>query len=312
MFTDYPDIVDPAILKCGPVQPKRITYTREVLLNIRKSLLSNERPTVIDDAVTARRSYCKFSDLGAERFNYKPTGPAHVGCKNIAKDGNYRNYRGPPGDGPITIVPNNVFHPFAADFFRQSGLFENRERPDHRTIINIPPIPNRHIPIVANPFYHHRYDQYHAIGNIHPSNHQYNANHHHHVQQENKNEEPEWVSCGPTSKHDVIELHGFDDDRAEDDEEDDGKVSEPSGNKSDVDDSNTTVTTANSRNTSPPPARSTPTKSNDDGSIDLHKKDKENFNDKQERKEEGSDDFNFDIFSITDLVAVCFFYFIHK
>lgn len=53
--------------------------------------------------------------------------------------------------------------------------------------------------------------------------------------------EPEWVSCGPTSKHDVIELHGFEGPHA--DTDDHGKLKE-----------------AGSGAANSPPARSTPTK----------------------------------------------------
>lgn len=54
--------------------------------------------------------------------------------------------------------------------------------------------------------------------------------------------EPEWVSCGPTSKHDIIELHGFDGPNA--DADDNGKLKD-----------------VNASTTNSPPARSTPTKS---------------------------------------------------
>lgn len=98
-----------------------------------------------------------------------------------------------------------------------------------------------------------------------------------HVYNENRGqsgEDPEWFSCGPISRHDTIELRGFDDP-----EPDENPASilakhpmnaalKPSSHQTprsvtfadDEDDANITQTTNNSNCPSPPPAMSTPTK----------------------------------------------------
>lgn len=72
--------------------------------------------------------------------------------------------------------------------------------------------------------------------------------------------EPEWVSCGPTSKHDVIELHGFDGPHA--DTDDNGKLKE-----------------AGSSAANSPPARSTPTKAKKNHEIPVRSDEHFNFED---------------------------------
>lgn len=98
-----------------------------------------------------------------------------------------------------------------------------------------------------------------------------------HVYNENRGpaaEDPEWFSCGPTSRHDTIELHGFDDHEPE---ENPASILakhpmyaalKPSCHQTprsvtfadEEEDANSTQTTNNSNCPSPPPAMSTPTK----------------------------------------------------
>lgn len=67
-------------------------------------------------------------------------------------------------------------------------------------------------------------------------------------------EEPEWLSCGPTSKHDVIELHGFDGASQE-------SLSLSETKKKDCDGKSVqSHTTSPSNTNASPPARSTPAK----------------------------------------------------
>lgn len=87
-------------------------------------------------------------------------------------------------------------------------------------------------------------------------------------------EDPEWFSCGPTSRHDTIELRGFDDPEPDENpatvlaKHSMSAALKPSGHQTprsvtfadEEDDANNTQTTNNSNCPSPPPAMSTPTK----------------------------------------------------
>lgn len=99
-----------------------------------------------------------------------------------------------------------------------------------------------------------------------------------HVYNENRGqyaEDPEWFSCGPTSRHDTIELRGFDDPETDENPASilakhpmSAAALKPSCHQTsrsvtfadEEDDANSTQTTNNSNYPSPPPAMSTPTK----------------------------------------------------
>lgn len=72
-----------------------------------------------------------------------------------------------------------------------------------------------------------------------------------HTKSDAHEEEPEWVSCGPTSKHDVIELHGFDGASHENVSMNDGKKKDSDGKS---------IHSSPSHTNASPPARSTPAK----------------------------------------------------
>ena len=77
----HPEIVDSAILSCGPVQhikDSRIRYSRDSLMNFRNSELSRKRPAYIDEGNAAR---CRTIEKGSEdsRFIKRSTGPVGGG-----------------------------------------------------------------------------------------------------------------------------------------------------------------------------------------------------------------------------------------
>lgn len=107
------------------------------------------------------------------------------------------------------------------------------------------------------------------------SNNMYSTGDGRHLYNDNRGqtvEEPEWFSCGPTSRHDIIELRGFDDPEPDENsvlaKHPVGVASKPSSHygprsvtfAEDEEDANSTRTTNNSNCPSPPPAMSTPTK----------------------------------------------------
>lgn len=71
------DSMDPAILSCvASLSPAasstgdpRIRYSRDALLSFRNSLLTRKRPAYVDDAIAARRCWCRLVDLGDERIS---------------------------------------------------------------------------------------------------------------------------------------------------------------------------------------------------------------------------------------------------
>lgn len=82
--------------------------------------------------------------------------------------------------------------------------------------------------------------------------HESSKKHHDDGRSDGGDDEPEWMKCGPISKHDVIELHGFDGPQ-DDDSHTDHK-------KRDSDAKSTQSVNSLQTNVCSPPARSTPTK----------------------------------------------------
>lgn len=268
MKEDDPSLeeLDPAILSCGlpaiilsDVQPAvyvpPISYSIDQLLAIRKSSLCSRRPAAADDP--------KVSALAVWRTNPNP--PSYRRGKRNPTVNPQQNNQSDQNSGT-----SKEQSPEQIGKFRHHGTENGFVGPRFRR--NYEFSSSNHHVIVKS--YRSDSDQ-------------------HHLQNTVIEEEPEWVSAGPTSRLDTIELRGFDDDlsvsQASSDKTSNGdgknssknsgkhisfydelhhyehvhakksgggilKPHDSSGRENDVE----SVTTSNTG--SPPPARSTPTK----------------------------------------------------
>lgn len=185
MRADDPPLeeLDPAILSCGlpaiilsDIQPvsKVIRYTLNQLQAIGKSELSNRRPVVANDPRIARFAIWKTSSqLKRVCRQYLPG----EGCKDV------RNAVTPPAarDTPKEKLPerssqklnNGRENGYVAPRYRRNNEFSNR---------------NQHVIVKSYKGEDFR------------------------LQEAAIEEEPEWMTGGPTSRLDTIELRGFDED----------------------------------------------------------------------------------------------------
>lgn len=265
--------LDPAILSCGlpaiilsevqPVYAPPIRYTVGQLLAIRKAKSCYRRPSAADDPKISVFSIWKTqpNHPSNRRVNKPPTVHHPQPHKeNSTAAGNSANKERQEVVGKLKYHHNGRENGFVGPRFRRNYEFSNSH---HHVIVK----------------------SYSSDGDQH---------HHHHMQNTIIEEEPEWVTAGPTSRLDTIELRGFDDDlsvsqsSSEKTNTDDGKNSSKNsgkhisfydelhhyehvhakkssgdhlkphdssgGRENDIE----SVTTSNTG--SPPPARSTPTK----------------------------------------------------
>ncbi|XP_055643400.1 protein cup [Toxorhynchites rutilus septentrionalis] len=259
--------LDPAILSCGlpaivlsdmqPVCTRPIRYTTSQLLALRKSLLCNRRPAAADDPIVANFAI------------WKRPNPLRKGCNPNGFNVNSKDDRFDGGEGMTNYVTRNRIQERPAgprqNFLRENAFIAPRFRRNYEFSNR-----NQHV-IVKN--YRSADEQRH--------------------QEIANEEEPEWVSAGPTSRLDTIELRGFDEDtsinassssleKANADAKNTGKRSEKhisfydelhhyehvqgkrgNGNSKQGDTSereHDLESVATSNTNSPPPARSTPTK----------------------------------------------------
>lgn len=269
--------LDPAILSCGlpaiilsevqPVFTPPIRYTIGQLQTIRKSSLCHRRPIVADDPRVSAFAIWRTQPIQPNRRGGSNKPPVVVASpqqkdqldQKAAGGNNASKEKSPEQAGKAKNQHNGRENGFVGPRFRRNYEFSNS---NHHAIVK----------------------SYRSDGDHH---------HHHHLQNTVIEEEPEWVSAGPTSRLDTIELRGFDDDlsvsqsSSEKANSGDGKNSsknsgkhisfyddlhhyehvhakkttgghlkphDSSGRENDVE----SVTTSNT--SSPPPARSTPTK----------------------------------------------------
>lgn len=196
MKADDPPLeeLDPAILSCGlpaiilsevqPAHPPSIRYSIGQLQTIRKSPLCSRRPLAADDPKVSafaiwRSQPNRSRSSKAPAGNPQPTNDSHKE-QNGATSGN--NNTGNKEKSPE----------------QQGGKFRNN---------------------------HHTGRENGFVGSRYRRNYEFSNNNHyaivksyrsdgdqHHFQNTVIEEEPEWVSAGPTSRLDTIELRGFDDD----------------------------------------------------------------------------------------------------
>lgn len=175
--------LDPAILSCGlpaiilsdvqPLYVPPIRYTIDHLLSLRQSALCFRRPLAADDPNVAR--FAIWANANQSNRRFKP----HAGSSR--KDDKDKGACESIGKGQPQDRDDKQMHPVRRDNgiigqrFRQNNEFGNR---------------NHHV-IVRS--YRGDSDNYQG----------------HNTSVEN---EPEWVSAGPSSRLDTIELRGFDDD----------------------------------------------------------------------------------------------------
>lgn len=178
--------LDPAILSCGlpaiilseiqPVHAPPIRYTIDQLQAIRTSVLSYRRPLAADDP--------RISTFSFWRSNVRRRG----GCRTNVFTANQ-----PPNNNSGGFSGGN--HTGKDKSPEQTGRFRNHGR------------------------------EHGSVGPRYRRNYGFNSNDHHvivksyrsdsdqyHLQNTAIEEEPEWVTAGPTSRLDTIELRGFDDD----------------------------------------------------------------------------------------------------
>lgn len=268
--------LDPAILSCGlpaiilsdiqPVYAAPIRYTAGQLLAIRKAKSCYRRPSAADDPRTSGFAFWRTHNnyQSNRRVNKAPTGNYSHQHKdnNNAIDNSTQKEKQQELVGKFRYQHNTG---------RENGFVGTRFRRNNE---------------FSNNYHHVIVKSYNSDGEQH-----------HHLHNHNTiiEEEPEWVTAGPTSRLDTIELRGFDDDlsvsqsSAEKTNTDDGKNSSKSSGKhisfydelhhyehvhakknssdhllkphdssSGRDNDIESVTTSNTG--SPPPARSTPTK----------------------------------------------------
>lgn len=261
MKADDPPLeeLDPAILSCGlpaivlsdmPMRAPKIRYTPGQLQAMRKSALCSRRPVVADDPRIGQFAIWKTANQ--MKRGCRPYTP-RLDQKNdrgddmgaIVKDAAKAQERPLGGSG------HQKFHHgrengFIGPRFRRNFDFSSR---------------NHHVIVKS-----------------------YRGDDHYRLQDTVIEEEPEWMSAGPTSRLDTIELRGFDEDvspnvslekaatsSTDDPKHSSGKhisfyddlhhyehiVHQKRGNTSTGD----VESVATSNTSSPPPARSTPTKS---------------------------------------------------
>lgn len=186
MKADDPPLeeLDPAILSCGlpaiilsevqPMYAPPIRYTIDQLLSLRKSALCSRRPLAADDPKIA--SFAIWINPSQPNRRGKPQ------AGNSRKDDKDKGACDSTGKGPTQERDDKQKHParhenngFIGPRFRQNYEFSNR---NHHVIVR----------------------SYRGEGD----NYQ--------MQNTMVENEPEWVSAGPTSRLDTIELRGFDDD----------------------------------------------------------------------------------------------------
>ncbi|XP_065078619.1 protein cup-like [Ochlerotatus camptorhynchus] len=185
MKADDPPLeeLDPAILSCGlpaiilsdvqPMYAPPIRYTIDQLLSLRKSALCSRRPLAADDPKVA--SFSIWRNPSQPNRRGKPL------AGNSRKDDKDKGTCDSIGKGQTQERDDKHKHPvrhengFIGPRFRQNYEFSNR---------------NHHV-IVRS--YRGEGDNYQMQNNM-------------------VEKEPEWVSAGPTSRLDTIELRGFDDD----------------------------------------------------------------------------------------------------
>lgn len=175
--------LDPAILSCGlpaimlsdvqPLYVPPIRYTIDQLLSLRKSALCFQRPPAADDPNVAR--FAIWINASQSNRRFKP----HAGSSR--KDDKEKGACESIGKSQPQDRDDKQMHPVRRDNgvigqrFRQNNEFGNR---------------NQHV-IVRS---------YRGEGD------------HYQVHNTSVENEPEWVSAGPSSRLDTIELRGFDDD----------------------------------------------------------------------------------------------------
>lgn len=187
MKADDPPLeeLDPAILSCGlpaivlsdvqPMYAPPIRYTIDQLQSLRKSALSFRRPLAADDPKVA--SFAIWRKQPSQPNNRRGKPQAGNNARKDDKDKGACDSNGKDQAQERDTQTHPVRHEngFIGPRFRQNHEFSNR---------------NHHV-IVRS--YRGEGDNYHM----------------HNSMVEN---EPEWVSAGPTSRLDTIELRGFDDD----------------------------------------------------------------------------------------------------
>lgn len=105
--------MDPAILSCVLAQTdNRVRYSRDSLLSFRNSVLTRKRPQYVDDAIAARRSWCRLVDLGDERITRGSGG--NLSGTSATSAGAASDYRAPPAVSTY-LLPSFAIKPRPGD-----------------------------------------------------------------------------------------------------------------------------------------------------------------------------------------------------
>lgn len=105
--------MDPAILSCVLAQTdNRVRYSRDSLLSFRNSVLTRKRPQYVDDAIAARRSWCRLVDLGDERIT-RGSG-SNLSGTSTTSAGAASDYRAPPAVSTY-LLPSFAIKPRPGD-----------------------------------------------------------------------------------------------------------------------------------------------------------------------------------------------------
>ncbi|XP_055597015.1 uncharacterized protein DDB_G0283357 [Uranotaenia lowii] len=193
--------LDPAILSCGlpaiilseikPVQEAPVRYTASQLLAFRNSKLCFQRPAALDDPKIGNYRIWRESNQ-------------IVGSNGVVRNNN---------SAGTSTSTNREDTRIERGYNRNNVNLSNSNRQDRKQFQDRPKNFTSHENNFLGPRFRRNYEFSNRQQHVIVKSYRGGSDNNNHFQQDTAiEEEPEWVTAGPTSRLDTIELRGFDDD----------------------------------------------------------------------------------------------------